>query len=348
MACIREVDNPSKFCHIFEEYIAQWRAFYSAMSKNAAIDFLLKYKIVLIFLLIAAICSVISPRFLTAVNITNIFKQIAPNAILAVGVCFVILTGGIDISIGSTVAFTGAISAYMVTKSISVVAIMPTAVLIGALIGVINGVLVAKCNLQPMIVTLGSQSIFRGATYVFTGARTISIGSAASVASFKALGSGMLFNIPISLIVVVVVYAFAFYLLQLTKYGRHIYAVGGNEEAAKLSGISVSGAKILAYTVCGAFAAIAGVIVTSRISSAQPTAGLSYEMDAIAAVVIGGTSLRGGEGRVLFTIVGAIIIGMINNMLNLMAVSSYYQISIKGLVIILAVLLDAYTNRAKN
>jgi ribose transport system permease protein len=159
----------------------------------------------------------------------------------------------------------------------------------------------------------------------------------------------MLFDsIPISLIVVAIVYAFAFYLLQRTKYGRHIYAVGGNEEAAKLSGISVNRVKIMAYTICGAMAAIGGVIVASRISSAQPTAGQSYEMDAIAAVVIGGTSLRGGEGHVIFTIVGAITIGMINNMLNLMAVSSYYQISIKGLVIILAVLLDAYTNKAQS
>ena len=319
------------------------------MSGNAAIDFIRKYKIFLIFLLIVAICSVISPRFLTVGNITNIFRQTAVNAILAAGVCFVILTGGIDISIGYTAGFAGAVSAYMVTQNLSVVVILPAAILIGAFIGVINGVLVAKCNLQPMIVTLGTQSIFRGATYVFTGGRTISIGSGASVASFKALGSGMLFDtVPISLIVVVVVYASAFYLLQHTRYGRHIYAVGGNEEAARLSGINVSGAKILAYTVCGALSAIAGVLVVSRISSAQPTAGIAYEMDAIAAVVIGGTSLRGGEGRVVFTVVGAITIGMINNMLNLMAVSSYYQISIKGLVIILAVLLDAYTNRTKN
>ena len=319
------------------------------MSKSAVIDIVRKYKIFFIFLLIAALCSVISPRFLTVGNITNIFRQIAANAILAAGVCFVILTGGIDISIGSTVGFVGAISAYMTTRSIGVGVVLPTAVLVGALVGVLNGFLVAKCNLQPMIVTLGTQSIFRGATYVFTGARTISIGSGESVAAFKALGSGMLFDmIPISLVVVVVVYAFAFYLLQHTRYGRHIYAVGGNEEAARLSGINVAGAKILAYTMCGAFAAIAGVIVPSRISSAQPTAGIAYEMDAIAAVVIGGTSLRGGEGRVIFTIVGAVTIGMINNMLNLMAVSSYYQISIKGLVIILAVLLDAYTNRRKN
>jgi len=319
------------------------------MNENAAIDFIRKYKIVLIFLLIAAICSVMSPRFLTVGNITNIFRQVAVNAILAAGVCFVILTGGIDISIGSTAAFVGAVSAFMVTRSINLAVILPAAILIGALIGVINGVLVAKCNLQPMIVTLGTQSIFRGATYVFTGGRTISIGSGEAVSSFKALGSGMLFDtIPISLIVVVVVYVFAFYLLQHTKYGRHIYAVGGNEEAARLSGINVHSAKILAFTVCGALSAIAGVIVTSRISSAQPTSGIAYEMDAIAAVVIGGTSLRGGEGRVIFTIVGAIIIGMINNMLNLMAVSSYYQISIKGLVIILAVLLDSYTNRTKN
>jgi ribose transport system permease protein len=319
------------------------------MSRDIAFNLIGKYKIFLIFLLIAAICSAISPRFLTAVNITNIFRQVAANAILAAGVCFVILTGGIDISIGSTVGFVGAVSAFMVTQSLNVVVILPAAILIGALIGLINGVLVAKCNLQPMIVTLGTQSIFRGATYVFTGARTVSIGAGEGVSSFKALGSGMLFDtIPISLIVVVVVYAFAFFLLHHTKYGRHIYAVGGNEEAARLSGINVSGAKILAYTVCGALAAVAAVIVTSRISSAQPTAGLSYEMDAIAAVVIGGTSLRGGEGRVIFTIVGAVTIGMINNMLNLMAVSSYYQISIKGLVIILAVLLDAYTNRTKN
>jgi ribose transport system permease protein len=319
------------------------------VTNNAALDLIKKYKIFMILLLVVIICSFVSPRFLTLGNITNIFKQIAPNAILAAGVCFVILTGGIDISIGSIVGFVGAVSAFMVTQSLSVYVILPAAMLIGAAIGVINGFLVAKCNLQPMIVTLGTQSIFRGATYVFTDGRTISIGAGEEVMSFKALGSGMLFDvIPVSIIVVVIVYAFAFYLLQRTKHGRHIYAVGGNEEAAKLSGINVNGAKILAFTVCGAMSAIAGVIVASRISSAQPTAGQSYEMDAIAAVVIGGTSLRGGEGRVIFTIVGAVVIGIINNMLNLMAVSSYYQIAIKGLVILLAVLLDAYTNRSKS
>jgi ribose transport system permease protein len=319
------------------------------MGENYIAGIVKKYKIFFILLLVMIICSFISPLFLTVTNITNIFKQIAANAILAAGVCFVILTGGIDISIGSIVGYTGAVAAYLVTRDVNVALVTLAAVAIGAAIGAVNGVLVANCGLQPMIVTLGMLSIFRGATYVFTNGRTISIGAAPSVQAFKALGSGMLFDrIPISLVVVAAVYALSFYILQRTKYGRHIYAVGGNEEAARLSGINVNRTKLMAYTICGAFAAVGGVIVASRISSAQPTAGQSYEMDAIAAVVIGGTSLRGGEGHVLFTIVGAITIGMINNMLNLLAVSSYYQISIKGLVIIIAVLLDAYTNRAQS
>lgn len=318
------------------------------MNKVSFSDIFKKYRIVFILLFVIVLSSVISPRFLTVDNITNIFKQIAANAVLAVGVCFVILTSGIDISIGSTVGLVGAVSAYLVTKDVNFVFILLVAISVGAVVGSANGLLVAKCNLQPMIVTLGTQAILRGATYIFTDGRTISIGSGESVKAFKSLGSGMLFGqIPISLIIVVIIYAFSFYILQRTKFGRHVYAVGGNEESAKLSGINVASTKIFAFIICGIMAAISGVITTARISSAQPNAGVSYEMDAIASVVIGGTSLRGGEGRVLFTIVGAAIIGMINNMLNLMAVSSYYQTAIKGLVIILAVLLDAYSGRSK-
>lgn len=305
-----------------------------------------QYKIFVVLILVILIFGMISPRFLTVSNFSNIIKQIAANAILAAGMCFVILTGGIDISVGAILAFTSAITVWMTANGCNIFVVLLTGIFIGAVIGSVNGIFVAKFNLQPMIVTLATQSIFRGATLVFTKGSPIPLGTAYDAPIYKWFGSGMVFGvIPVPLIIVVIVFAVSFYLLNRTSFGRHVYAVGGNEDAALLSGIQVIWTKIRVYVVCGIMAAVAGIIISSRISSAQPTAGETYEMDAIAAVVIGGTSLRGGEGQVLFTIVGAIIIGMLNNLLNLMGVESYYQTIVKGVVILIAVLIDAKSVR---
>jgi ribose transport system permease protein len=311
---------------------------------------LTKLRPILILLLVTVVFSMLSDRFFTVGNLTNIFKQISANAILASGVYFTILMGGIDISVGSVLGFSGAMAAYLmvhVDSPWAAALAVAAAIIIGAAAGTANGFFVAKCRLQPMIVTLASLSIFRGATLVLTNGASISINKTAGASAFKLLGQGAVFNdfLPVPIIIMAVIYAIVYYILNKTAYGRHIYAIGGNEDAAYLSGISVAKTKILGFMASGLMAGVAGIIVTARVAAAQPLAGQGYEMDAIAAVVIGGTSLRGGEGHVLYTIIGAVIIGMLNNILNLKDVSSYYQTIIKGGVILAAVLLDAYSKR---
>lgn len=319
------------------------------IKKKDVIRYLGKYQLFIILLLVILVLGIINPKFLTLSNFSNIFKQIATNAILAAGMCFVILTGGIDISVGAILAFVGAISVSLISNGASLIVALLASIALGAAIGWINGVFIARFNLQPMIVTLATQSIFRGMTYIFTKGSPISLNMAlADGKAYKWIGSGnILGGIPFPLVLVLSVYAISFYILTKTPFGRHVYAVGGNEEAARLSGINTRITKTLAYIACGVMAAIAGVIISARVASAQPNAGEMYEMDAIAAVVIGGTSLRGGEGRVLYTIIGAIIIGMLNNFLNLMGVDSYYQVVVKGIVILVAVLTDANTERTR-
>jgi len=309
--------------------------------------FLYKYKPFVIMIAMAVIFGMMNPTFIRISNLTNIFRQVATNAILAVGVSFVILTGGIDISVGSVLGFTGAVAVYLIVQEVNIILVVLISLVLGAIIGCVNGFFIAKCRLQPMIVTLATMSIFRGATLVLTDGRPIPLGSGAMAPYYKFIGSGMLFDrIPSQMIIMLVIYCLAFFVLNRRVYGRHVYAVGGNEEAANLSGINVIKTKIAAYMTCGVTAAVGGLIISSRISSAQPTAGVSFEMDAIAAVVIGGTSLRGGQGQVLFSMVGAIIIGMLNNMQNLMRVPSYYQTIVKGVIILIAVLLDEKTKKS--
>lgn len=315
---------------------------------------LTEYRPLVILLFAAAVFACLSSRFFTVNNFTNILKQISHYAILAAGVYFAILLGGIDISVGSVLAFAGAMSAVIISKMPESPWAAPLAVLaalmIGLAAGMFNGFFVAKFGLQPMIVTLATLSIFRGATLVLISGAAISIAGTryAGAPLFNTLGQSTLLGgyLPVPIIIMFAVYAVVYYTLNHTAFGRHMYAIGGNEEASLLSGINVVKTKLLAYTASGLMAGIAGIIITARVASATPTAGSSYEMDAIAAVVIGGTSLRGGEGKVLYTIVGALIIGMLNNIQTLMGVDSYFQTIIKGAVILLAVLLDART--AKN
>lgn len=289
---------------------------------------------------IVIVLSFISEDFLTVTNIFNVLRQISINALLAFGMTFVILTGGIDLSVGSILALSGALSAGMIAGGTDPILAVIAGLAAGTLMGAANGLLVAKGRVAPFIATLATMTIYRGLTLVYTEGRPITF----SNDSFSLLGKGYFLEIPVPVIWMLLSFLILYYLLRNTTFGRHIYAVGGNEEAAVLSGIRADRVKIRVYAISGLFASLAGIILTSRLSSAQPTAGVAYELDAIAAVVLGGTSLAGGRGWIAGTLVGAMIIGVLDNGLNLLNVSSFYQQVVKGGVILLAVLLDRSRN----
>ncbi len=303
-------------------------------------DTLKRFQLLFGLLLFIFVVSLLSESFLTGSNIFNVLRQTSVNAIIAAGMTFVILTGGIDLSVGSIFAFSGAVGAYLLASGQHVVVAVLGALAIGLCIGMANGFVIVRWNLQPFIVTLATMVIFRGATLVLTDGRPISTGFSDSAAIFSKIGSGSIMGIPNPIWLMLLVFVAAYFILKQTRIGRYIYATGGNQEATKLSGVSISKVKIFAYGVSGLLAALSGIIITDRLSSAQPTAGAGYELDAIAAVVLGGTSLAGGIGSIFGTAVGALIIGVLNNALNLLDVSSYYQQLAKGLVILIAILLD--------
>lgn len=312
----------------------------TAENKNSVKDLLIKYKSLIGLLILVIIVSVLSPTFFTISNLLNVFRQTSINAIIAAGMTFVILTGGIDLSVGSILAFSGAVAASMLASGSSVIVATIVAVVIGAVSGFANGIVISKGKLQPFIATLATMTILRGLTLVFTDGKPVSIGTTNNAISFGKIGGGQIAGIPTPAIIMVLAFALCFYILTQTKMGRYVYALGGNEEATKLSGLDTDKIKTYVYTISGILAAIAGVIVTARLYSAQPTAGSGYELDAIAAVVLGGTSLSGGQGTIIGTVIGALIIGILNNALNILDVSSYYQMIVKGIVILIAVLLD--------
>ncbi|MGB7997308.1 MAG: ribose ABC transporter permease [Photobacterium halotolerans] len=297
-----------------------------------------KSLIALIFLIV--VVSFLNPNFFTADNILNILRQTSVNAIIAVGMTLVILTAGIDLSVGSVLALCGAFAASLIAIEVPVLIAVPTALLAGAALGAISGIIIAKGKVQAFIATLVTMTLLRGVTMVYTDGRPVSTGFTDTADAFAWFGTGYVLGIPVPVWLMVVVFAAVWYLLNHTRFGRYVYALGGNESATRLSGINVDRVKIGVYAICGLLAALAGIIVTSRLSSAQPTAGMGYELDAIAAVVLGGTSLMGGKGRIMGTLIGALIIGFLNNALNLLDVSSYYQMIAKAVVILLAVLVD--------
>lgn len=289
-------------------------------------------------LLIIVIISIMSPSFLTLSNLFNVLRQVSINALIAFGMTFVILTGGIDLSVGSILALTGAVTAGMMSGGMDPLLAMLLGVLLGVILGAINGLIIAKGKVAPFIATLATMTIFRGLTLVYTEGRPIS--GLGDSAVFTMLGKGYFFGIPVPVITMSITFAVLYFILKKTTFGRRVYAVGGNEEASRLSGINVDRIKIYVYSLAGGLTAIASLILTSRLNSAQPTAGNMFELDAIAAVVLGGTSLTGGRGWIVGTLVGALIIGVLNNGLNLIGVSSFFQQVVKGAVILIAVLLD--------
>ncbi len=297
---------------------------------------LFKYKSIAALIILCAVISIVSPRFLGIANLRNLFTQISVNGVISLGMTFVILTGGIDLSVGSVVAISGAVAAATIQSTGSIILGGLSALFTGISVGFINGLVVARGKIQAFVATLATQTVFRGVTYVFTGGNHISGLSD----DFIKITNSRILGIPVPVIMTIIVFVICAYILTQTRYGRYVYAVGGNEDSARLSGISVNNIKIWVYIISGITAAIAGIIVTSRIGSAAPTAGNGYELDAIAAIVIGGTNLVGGEGNIVGTIIGVLIIGVLSNGLNLMDVSAFYQTIVKGLVILLAVLID--------
>jgi ribose/xylose/arabinose/galactoside ABC-type transport system permease subunit len=281
--------------------------------------------------------AVARPNFLTLGNLINLVRQISINGILAVGVTYVLLTGGVDLSLGSMVALTGVIAAMFAHPGqYPLLVPMLIGVLAGALCGSANGLMVTRGRMAPFVVTLGMMTSARGLALLLSGGRPISNLSPA----FTRIGSGDFAGVPAPTWILFAVALASHVFLRHMRMGRHVYAVGGNEHAARASGVNVRGVKMAAYTICGAMAGLAGVVLAARITTGQPNAGIGYELDAIAAVVIGGTSLSGGVGSVSGTILGALLIGVINNGLDLLNVSSYYQQVIKGLIIVGAVWLD--------
>jgi ribose/xylose/arabinose/galactoside ABC-type transport system permease subunit len=306
---------------------------------NALMNLLTKYGIILALLVICTILSILTDRFLTVNNLLNVIRQVSFNGILAVGMTFVIIAGGIDLSVGSVLALSGAITASFVVDGKQIFPLI-IALLIGlaaaALCGSVNGFLVTKGKLAPFIATMGIMTIVRGSTLVYTNGRPIT----SLTKTFRLIGGGYLFGIPVPVIIFLVIVIIAYIILNHTKFGRYVYAVGGNEMSAKASGINVRKIKFLVFVISGTLAGWVGIVLSSRINSASPIWGIGYELDAIAAAVIGGTSLSGGIGNIWGTVVGALIIGIISNGLDIMNVSPYYQQIIKGIIIVIAVLLD--------
>ncbi|EOD77883.1 Ribose ABC transport system, permease protein RbsC [Grimontia indica] len=303
-------------------------------------EWLIEQKSLVALLFLIVVVSFLNPNFFTVDNILNILRQTSINAIIAVGMTLVILTAGIDLSVGSVLALCGAFAATLIAMEVPVLVAVPTALFAGAVLGAISGIIIAKGKVQAFIATLVTMTLLRGVTMVYTEGRPISTGFTDTADAFAWFGTGYALGIPVPVWLMVIVFAAVWYLLNHTRFGRYIYALGGNESATRLSGIDVDKVKIGAYAICGLLAALAGIIVTSRLSSAQPTAGMGYELDAIAAVVLGGTSLMGGKGRIMGTLIGALIIGFLNNALNLLDVSSYYQMIAKATVILAAVMVD--------
>ena len=299
--------------------------------------------IVLIVLCIGL--TIAEPVFGSFANLVNILQQVTVIAVLALGVNVVIFTGGIDISVGSIVAFTGIVMGKLIVEGGMPDAVgIAVALLIGALCGTFNGIMISKFKLQPMIATLAMMSMARGAALTLADGQTITGYSDA----FRWIGIAEIGStqIPVQIVFMILLYLLLFYVMKYRKFGRYIYSIGGNEEATRLSGINVDKYKTLAYTVSGLCAAIASVILVAKLNSAQSTAGLDYEMYAIASCVIGGTSLLGGFGSVWGTFVGAIIMIVIRNGLNLLNVSSNLQKLVIGVVILLAVLADSLRHKA--
>lgn len=304
-----------------------------------------KYMALVALIILVIIITVLNSQFIAPNNLLNLLRQASVNALIAFGMTFVILTSGIDLSVGSILAFTGAISASLILGGTPAWLAALIGLAIGALLGALNGVFITWGKVTPFIATLATMTIWRGATYVFTGGNPITGGKMNTSFFFQFVGQGYLFGIPFPVIITLIAFIICYVLLHKTAFGRKTFALGGNEKAAFVAGVKTKKLLIIIYTISGLFAALAGFILTSRLGSAQPDAGMSYEMDAIASTVIGGASLMGGKGRMAGTLVGALLIASLSNGMNLLGINSFYQQIVKGVVILIAVMIDSQTQK---
>ncbi len=289
------------------------------------------------FVILFVLMSLLNDSFLSVNNLTNVARQVSINAIIAVGMTCAILTGGIDLSVGPVMALAGSVAAGLMLAAVPIPLAMVAALALGALFGLANGACIAYLRMPPIIVTLASMGIARGLALLYTGGYPIS--GLPDVFSF--FGRGTLLGIQVPILIMLGVYVLAWLMLNQLPFGRYVYAMGGNEEAARLSGIRVPRYKMLVYVISGLTAALAGLVLTSRLMSGQPNAGEGFELDAIAAVVLGGAAISGGRGAIVGTLVGAMMLGVLNNGLNLMNVSPYIQNVVKGGIILAAIYLSS-------
>ena len=282
--------------------------------------------------------SIASPNFLTPSNLFSVLRQVSYSGLIAFGMTFIILIGGIDLSVGAILALVGIVTASLIQAGMDPILASCIGLLLGAACGAINGLLVSFGRIAPFIATLATMILFRGIAQEYSQSKPISINVDGF---FYEIGSGYLFDtIPVPVVLMLLVYFMLWFVLKKTRFGRHVYALGGSEDVARISGLKVRSLKLWVYTLSGLMSGLAALVVTSRLSSASPNAGAMYELDAIAAVVLGGTSLSGGRGWIFGTLVGVVLLGILSNGLNLLNVSSNYQLIIKGVVILFAVLLD--------
>ncbi len=304
-----------------------------------------KYIIFIFLILFCVVLSVTTSGFLTKKNIINVLRQVSYNGIIAVGMTFVIITGNIDLSVGGVVGLSAIIACdFAHPGEYPLIVPVLVALSIGAAVGVINGLGIAYGRVPAFIMTLGTNTILRGIVMLYNNGKPVLDLSE----SYQAIGSGYLGILPIPVILLAAVLLVGWFVLNKTRFGRHVLAVGGNEQAARVSGINTKLTKIIVYVMSGVFAALAGMIISARVNAGSPTLGTGYENDAIAAAVIGGTSMMGGQGSMVGTIGGILIIGVMNNGLDLLNVSSYYQQVAKGTIIIAAVLFDMLSKSRKS
>jgi len=297
--------------------------------------YLQRFGLVLSFGLLCLALTVLSDRFLTVSNILNVLRQASINGVISVGMTMVILTSGIDLSVGAVLALTGVVTADLLLKGVSPVVAVLASLALGGVLGTVSGLIITRLNIPPFIATLGMMTIARGLALTYTAGRPIT----GFPEAFRTIGAGVVGPIPMPILIAGLVFLLGYILLTRTATGERIYALGNNPVAARLSGIRVGLHTTLVYTITGVLAALAGVILIARLDSAQPIAGIGYEFDAIAAVVVGGTSFAGGEGGLGGTLLGVLIISVLNNGLNLLNISALYEQVVKGIVIALALLL---------
>ncbi|MCM2129617.1 ABC transporter permease [Larsenimonas rhizosphaerae] len=334
----------------------------SIMSKDNLLLLVLKMRTFIALFLILAFFTVMVPGFLEPSSLVIMVKHIAINAFLALGITFVIITAGIDLSIGAILGFCGMVAGWLITKGIvlpmlgiaifpSIWLVVPMVLVIGGLIGALNGLLITRYNVAPFICTLGTMYIVRGAAMLLSGGETftgLSGNPQLGNTGFELIGSARLLGLPYAIWMMFILAAVIAYIAKRTQFGRHVFAIGDNEHSAELSGVKVARVKVWVYTISGLCAALAGIVVSSQLVASHPATGIAFEMNAIAAVVLGGTSLAGGRGSIMGTLIGAFVIGILADGLVMMGVSEFWQMVVKGLVIIVAVIIDQKQSRLQH